>query len=347
MPVVGSILDKAEHERYLLLTQLNPTGDMMPLSSAPPMVDFHSHYYDAAWYSTSTASPPVVARSWKLLTDLPAQLDAMDAAGMTIKVLSAPIGSIAKPGMSLPSDQIRHMNERFAELIAAYPTRLRGLATIDAFQGNAAAQDVERAIGELGLGGICVDCSQGDRFLDTASARPTLEAAAALGIPVFVHPISPAGYTPRLMQQAGHLGTLLARGTEAAVSILALLRAGIFDILPTLQLVVPMISASALMFAGIFDSERGREEGWAGGSPSIMRHRLYIDTMGFDPAAIRFAVQLLGVDHVLLGSDWPIRPMTMRDQAEASLVAAGLTHAECVAVLGGNTLRLLQSRTRK
>ncbi len=317
----------------------------MPHNTPAPMVDFHSHYYEADWYDTPAASPPVVARSWKALTDLPTQIAEMDAARVAMKVLSAPIASISQPGMSLPLVQIQRMNDRFADLVATHPYRLLGLATVDPFQGESAAREIERAITELGLGGICIDCSQGDYFLDQASVRPTLVAAAALGVPVFVHPVSPAGFTQRL-RQIGHLGILLARGSETAASILALLRAGIFDELPTLQLVVPMISAAALMFAGILEPERGREEGWLGTTPSLARSNLYIDTMGFDPASIRFAVQLLGADHVVLGSDWPIRPITSRDQAETALIAAGLADTERAAILGANTLRLLHTQKR-
>ena len=82
------------------------------------------------------------------------------------------------------------INDRFAELIAVDPERLLALATIDAFEGEAAAQEVERTVQTLGLQGVCVDCAQGDCYLDESEARPTLIAAAPLGVPVFVHPIS-------------------------------------------------------------------------------------------------------------------------------------------------------------
>jgi predicted TIM-barrel fold metal-dependent hydrolase len=315
-------------------------GDPMPTPTSAPMVDFHSHYYNASWYGISTM-PPVVARSWQILTDLPAQIAIMDEVGMAIKVLSAPAASIVPPGGSLPIDQIRRMNQHYAELVQAYPTRFQALATIDPFQGDIAAREVEHAITQLGLGGVCIDCSQGDRFLDVAEAQPTLTTAAQLGIPVFIHPVSPAGYTTRFMQAGGHLGTLLARGTEAAASVLALFRAGIFSKLPNLQIVISLISASAFLFAGMLDAERAHEEAWQGEAPSTARHHLYVDTFGFDPAAIRYLVQLLGVDHVLLGSDWPIRPITSYAQAEAAFAAAGLDSAESAAILGGNALRLL------
>ena len=89
------------------------------------------------------------------------------------------------------------------------------------------------------------------------------------------------------------------------------------------------------------DQERLHEDGWQGGLPSVTRRRLYIDTMGFDPVTIRFALDLLGPDHVLLGSDWPIMAIAARRQVETVLAALKLNAHDQAALLSGNTTRLL------
>ena len=279
-----------------------------------------------------------------MLTNIEAQLAEMDAAGIDAKVLSSPAAALLPPGQPLPGTLMERINDHIAELVDTYPERLLALATIDAFQGDAAAREVERAIQALGLGGICVDCAQGDRFLDVPEARPALETAAALGVVVFVHPVSPVGLTERLAY-LGHTGILLARGTENAASLLALLRSGIFDELPELKVVLPMIGAATFLFAGLADQEYGREEGWRGAPPGITRKRLYVDTMGFDPAALRFAVELLRPEHVVLGSDWPIMPITPQQRVEEILATLDLTDVQKGAIMGGNTLRLLMQHT--
>jgi predicted TIM-barrel fold metal-dependent hydrolase len=305
------------------------------------LIDFHSHFYDRAWFpSPSTKGLGILARAWPLLTNIEAQLAAMDDAYIDAKVLSAPSALLVEAGKQLPASMIERINDRFAELVSKYPERLLALATIDAFQGEMAAREVERAIQVLGLEGICVDCAQGDRFLDAPETRPTLETAAKLGVIVFVHPISPIGLTERL-SHLGHTGTLLARGTENAASLLALLRSGLLDELSDLKVVLPMIGAAVFLFAGIAEQDYGREEGWQGGSPGISRQRLYVDTMGFDPATIRFAVDLLGYEHVLAGSDWPIMPIASRYYVDEVLTKLDLTEQQRAAILGGNTARLL------
>ena len=307
-------------------------------------IDFHSHFYDRSWFPSPTITGQgILARAWPLLTDIEAQLAAMNGANIDAKVLSAPSALLVEPGKQLLPTMMERINDHFAELVSTYPEHLLALATIDAFQGEVAAREVERAIQELGLGGICVDCAQGDRFLDAPEARPTLEVAAELGVVVFVHPISPVGLTERL-SRLGHTGTLLARGTENAASLLALLRSGTLEELPDLKVVLPMIGAAVFLFAGIAEQDYGREEGWRGGSPRITRQRLYVDTMGFDPATIRFAVDLLGAEHVLVGSDWPIMPIASRQYVDEVLAKLDLTEQQMAAIMGGNTARLLARR---
>ncbi|MDQ6601259.1 MAG: amidohydrolase [Chloroflexota bacterium] len=308
------------------------------------LIDFHSHYYDPSWFPTET--PPgfsaAFARAQALLTDIDAQLVAMDAAGIDMKALSAPLSTLVGPGAEPPVSLTTRINDRFAALVAKHPARLLALATIDPFGGDAAAREVERAIIGLGLGGICLDCARGERFLDAAECRPVLEVAAALGAPVFVHPVSPAGYTAHLAPH-GQVGILMARGTEAAASVLSLVRSGIFDALPTLRVVIPMMSASILLFAGMLDHEGGHEE-LTDPPPSAAIKRLFVDTMGFDSDTIRFAVATVGADHVVMGSDWPIMPIPTRAKVNAALATAGLTAEERDAVRVGNTLRLLRHR---
>lgn len=305
------------------------------------LVDFHSHYYDPAWMP---AQPPsgfsdAFAQARALLTNIDAQLAAMDAAGIDMKVLSAPLSTLVGPGEEPPVALSARINDRFAALVAAHPTRLLALAAIDPFGGDTAAREVERAINTLGLGGICLDCARGERFLDAPECRPVLEAAASLGVPVFIHPVSPAGYTAHLAQH-GQGGILMARGTEAAASVLSLVRNSTFETLPTLTVVIPLMAASILLFAGMLDRESARD-GSPQPPPSAAIKRLYVDTMGFDADTIRFVATTLGAAHVLVGSDWPIMPIPTDAEVNRALDLAGLTAAEGDAVRGGNTLRLL------
>jgi len=66
-------------------------------------------------------------------------------------------------------------------------------------------------------------------------------------------------------------------------------------------------------------------------------------------AALRYAVDLLGVDHVGLGSDYDGATTVAFDTAELAVLTqrmleAEFTEAEIRAVMGGNLIRLLRER---
>lgn len=70
------------------------------------------------------------------------------------------------------------------------------------------------------------------------------------------------------------------------------------------------------------------------------RRHVYVDTTGLHPVTVRSAVDLLGADHVLMGTDWPVVVETPA-RVRAVLGACGLDAAEQQMVASGNTLKLL------
>jgi aminocarboxymuconate-semialdehyde decarboxylase len=119
---------------------------------------------------------------------------------------------------------------------------------------------------------------------------------------------------------------------------LALLEGGVFDELPNLRVVVTTLAIGGVLIAGAFgDGQRLRHD-----TPAPMRRHVYIDTMGLHPALVRAAVEMLGADHVLVGTDWPIFvEKAVPDRVQKALLGCGLAPAEQEMVAGGNTLRLL------
>src|SRR5260370_41028631 len=74
-------------------------------------IDFHSHFYDQVWFpSSTTMGQGILARAWPLLTDIDAQLAAMDDANIDAKVLSAPSALLVAPGKQLSPSLMDHIN---------------------------------------------------------------------------------------------------------------------------------------------------------------------------------------------------------------------------------------------
>ncbi|HVW46380.1 MAG TPA: amidohydrolase family protein [Solirubrobacterales bacterium] len=309
--------------------------------STPTLIDFHGHWFPSNVVDADPAAdlPPSVAAVWPLLLDIDTQLRDAAAAGIELKVICAPYSSLAWSAHVPLAEIPARVNDTYAERVAESPDRLAALATIDAFRGDEAAEEVRRAVTELHLPGIVVDASQGERLLSAPEARPTLVAAAELGVPVFAHPVNPPVLPERYAAEKG-LGVLLARGAESALSTLHLLRAGVLDELPDLRLVIAGIGAAALNLSVFLDSPEPDAP-----RPSDARSRLYVDTMGFDAPALRFAVDVVGAEHVVVGSDWPIMWRNAgRDRVEEMIGAAGLDEHDGALVAAGNAADLLGLR---
>ena len=71
--------------------------------------------------------------------------------------------------------------------------------------------------------------------------------------------------------------------------------------------------------------------------PSIYAKRLYYDTAAFGESALRLAIDTVGADHLLLGTDDP-----MIDSDLSHVQRLKLARADEDAILGGNAARLLR-----
>ena len=306
-----------------------------------PIIDFHSHHVPARWRPTTLANFPPSQRSrWerinRRLADPAALLESIESADITARVVNIPTALFAEAGQTFAADLFEQVNDEMALLVTGQPGKLHGLASVDAFAGEASARELTRAVRQLGLRGVFVESEKGGLLLDAPEARPTLATAAELGVPVFAHPVNMPVWTDR-MARFGQAGTLLARGTVNAASLVALLEGGVFEALPTLRVVVTNLALGGVLLARAFGSRAdGRDVA------ALLRRHVWVDTMGFEPAVLRTAADLLGVENLLAGSDWPIvSDGPIRERLDAALAEAGFSPVDQERIRSGNAQALL------
>ena len=342
-----------ESSRREFLGSLGAAASLAGLGAAPAdaaaqgpltIVDFHNHYVDPSWALTTVASAaPSDRPRWQAingkLQSVATLLGSMEANGVSARVINTPTAFLEDADGNVPKDAHPRINDQVAALCAKHIGKLYGLATVDAFAGDAAAGELTRAVKDLGLRGVFVESASPRRSLlfGDAPTRPMLQVAADLGVPVFLHPQTDPQLHERF-SRTGRLGLRLARATINSAALVNMLEGGAFDEVPALRLVVTTWAFGGLLLAGANDDgARIRRD-----APAATRRHVYVDTMGLHPVTVRAAVDLLGADHVLMGTDWPVADeRSIPERLAAAMAHAGLDAAQQRMVAGGNALRLL------
>ena len=183
------------------------------------------------------------------------------------------------------------------------------------------------------------------RELDDPSLRPFFAAAAALDMPLFVHPTDGAGAIRR-RGQPYEFG--LAMLTDTAMAATALVFGGVLAEFPTLRV---CLAHGCGTFAWSYPRlARGATMGAAPGTPLDLSRTdelvrvLWVDSLVFDAAHLPLLVERFGADHIVLGSDYPFYPPAWGDACAVldEACARGLcTSDQAAAMRGANALQLL------
>ncbi len=322
---------------------LASASDATAQAAAPvKIVDFHNHFISPSWSMTNLARAPAAARAAQETINANMQseralLASIDSAGIAARVINTPTAFLEDADGNPPPNAFQRINDEMAATCAKNPGKLYGLATVDAFGGDDAARELTRAVRELKLRGVFVESAKKNLLLGDKESRPMLKAAADLGVPVFVHPQTDPELHKRF-SRTGPIGQRYARGTINGAALINMLESGAFDEAPKLQMVITTLAFGGLMLAAGF----GNGQNIRSDAPALARRHVYIDTMGLHPALVRTAADLLGPDHVLMGTDWPIIEETsVPERLAKALAHSGLNAAEQQLVAGGNALRLL------
>ena len=243
------------------------------------------------------------------------RLASMDEAGVDVQVLSISGPATEQLEPEVGERTSSSINDALAAAIARRPDRFLGFATIAPARPEQAAAELERCVTELGFRGVMLRSHVGDGFLDEPRYRPVFATAARLGVPVYLHPTLPHANLIRPFLGYGWAlpGPGLGYGVETAVQALRLIYSGLFDELPTLQLVLGHLGESLTFWLYRLDLDFTQPFLASRHRPSIerrpsevIRENVHVTTSGnFLDSALVSVLAELGAERVLFGSDYP------------------------------------------
>ncbi|BAX90717.1 amidohydrolase family protein [Mycobacterium shigaense] len=246
------------------------------------------------------------------------RIAAMDDAGVDLAVLS-----LAAPGVEqLDGPEAialaRDCNNELAAAVARYPGRLAGFATVPISAPDTAADELQRAIHELGFVGAVINGHSQGRYLDDPLFDPVLGRAAALNVPIYLHPTIPpagviessyAGFSDEVTFALATVGW--GWHINTATHVLRLILGGVFDRYPGLRIIIGHMGEGTSFMLPRFDATlRPELTGLRHPVSAYLRHNLYYTFANFnDEATYANLVAHVGIERVAFSADYPFGSM--------------------------------------
>jgi aminocarboxymuconate-semialdehyde decarboxylase len=283
--------------------------------------------------------------------DAEARLAAMDASGTDAEVVS-PMPPLLDCRLAAKSarDLCRWINEFVVSLCAVDPSRFFGFGTVPLQDPGLAAAELS-AIATAGLCGVEIGSNVSGASLGEDRFAGFFAEAERLGLPVFVHALSPtvAGRLP-----AAAYGTF-GFATEIALTAASIITGGTADRCPDLRLAFShgaggfplMLTRAQYFWGGTWNEEpaTGRQRALRPQtqrpqhSPAEYARRFYYDTLVFDRRALRYLIDMIGPERLLVGTDFPAMPR--EDPAGRTLRSMGLPQSMLDDITWNNCFRFL------
>jgi 2,3-dihydroxybenzoate decarboxylase len=266
----------------------------------------------------------------------------MDAAGIDLQVISENNPATQNLDAGRAVKLARESNDVLHEAVRAHPTRFAAFATLPTPDPKAAADELERCVDKLGFKGVMIMGLTHGRFMDDKQFRPIFERAAALDVPVYIHPTPPmqavqdAYFKEYPALAVAPLGFTL----ETLTHTVRLVVSGLFDEFPTLKIIVGHLGETIpfLMWrTNYLVAERMK---MPRAFADYYREHFWLTTSGsFSDPALTCAIAEMGVGRILFSVDWPFMPNVPGRQW---LDAAPVSASDRALIFGGNARKLLK-----
>jgi 5-carboxyvanillate decarboxylase len=241
------------------------------------------------------------------------RIEFMDKNGIDVQVISLTNPSVQLFSAAEGTSWAHRTNDELAEVIRQYPGRFIGLAAVAPQNPEKAAAELQRAVTELGLKGLCLYSHVRNEYLDNQKYWPVFAAAETLGVPVYIHPGMPSTLMLGAFQDYGYplAGPILGFAADVALHTMRLIYSGLFDQYPRLQIILGHLGEGLPYWLPRLDFAFVKP--WVGQKPNIQRRpsdylkdNFTITTSGiFFQPALMCALLALGADRIAFAVDYP------------------------------------------
>jgi 2,3-dihydroxybenzoate decarboxylase len=310
-------------------------------------IALEEHYWDeelAATFTGPEGRAPEISKRLRDLGEL--RLAEMNEAGIDLQVISHSAPSAQRLDPAAAVRIARGANDRLREAIGRHPDRFAGFATLPTPDPQAAADELERSVTQLGFKGAMVHGLTNGVFFDDKRFWPIMERAQALDVPLYLHPAVPhkavidayyKDYVERFPQITNAAwGFTIETATQGVRMVLS----GVFDAYPRLKIILGHMGEGLPFLLWRINMALNRPGGTPINFQETFARNFYITTSGnFCTSALICSMLEMGVDHILYSVDWPFVPNMPGTKWVQELQ---LSSEDKEKILSGNARRLLK-----
>ena len=262
------------------------------------IIDAHFHGYPKG------LKPPLdgIIKKPVNIFDVDEYLKIMDQYGIDLGVLSMPSGnpySLDDREKSL--DIAKLVNDTFAEVCQKHPDRFKAFAHLPLKDPESCLKEMDRALGEMNLSGVCIPTNVGGESLDEEKFTPFFEEVNKRRTPIFMHPVN-APCDKRWQRYS--LPVRIVWLSESTLAIYSMVASGLFDRFPDFPFIVPHLGG--LIHYYIDRLNRKSDDLICLEAPEAYFKKFYYDTAGpVRGYAIKCACEFAGTTQVIFGTDYP------------------------------------------
>ncbi|HEX7099071.1 MAG TPA: amidohydrolase family protein [Acidimicrobiia bacterium] len=278
------------------------------------------------------------AESEGRFTDPAVRIADMDGMGIDVQMVA-----IAPPQYFYPlpaevaGEVARVQNDRLIAVANSYPDRFVAVGTLPMNHPELAVEEVDR-IHRAGVGVVEIGADVAGQDLDHPRFDPVWEALAARQMVVIMHP---HGFTEARRLTDYYLVNVIGIPVSSTLAVVRMILGGVFARHPGLRMLVMHgggYLSLALARADHAFAHRPELRHHIDRPPSTFAEQLYFETCVFDPSIVDDLVARYGVDHVLMGTDYPF-DMGQGDPL-GFLAQTSLSPEQLALVTGGNARNL-------
>ena len=288
--------------------------------------------------------------------------------------ITASVISLANPWLDFvdPTEAptiAKLINNEMESLCADNPGKLYAFATLPLSAPVAQIVDeVNRLASCHYIRGIILGTSGLGTGLDDPALAPVWRALQEAQLLIFVHPhygLPKEVYGPRQSESGHVLPLALGFPMETTIAFVRMYLAGVFDSFPDLKVLLAHSGGTVPFLAGRLEScvlherkfrdEKGNMQSQRKGIWEVMKRNIWLDGVVYSEVGLKAAIEAVGKERVLFGTDHPFFPPLEEGQVEwasvgmnvhAARKAFGEDKESADAVLGGNAIRLLNLEPR-